>query len=148
MMSTQKVAEDFVAAWQAGDADTLTALAADGFTFSGAVPEPLPLQPIIGLILTLKDAFPDIQYNAKIQRVEGNVVHLTPHLTGAHTGDLDLTAMGLGVIPATGKSINLPEETARITVEGDKVVNYHVDPIPGGGLPGILAQLGIAAPQG
>jgi hypothetical protein len=146
-MSTQTIAEDFVSAWQAGDADTLTALAADGFTFSGAVPEPLPLQPVIGLILTLKKAFPDIQYNARIQRVEGNVVHVTPHLTGTHTGDLDLTAMGMGVIPPTGRSFNLPEETGRLTVEGDKVVNFRIDPIPGGGLPGILAQLGIAAPQ-
>jgi hypothetical protein len=146
-MNTQKVAEAFAAAWQAGDADTLTILATDNFTFSGAVPEPLPLNAVIGLILTLKKAFPDLQYNATIQRVEGNIAHLTPHLTGTHTGDLDLTAMGLGIIPPSGKSINLPEETAQITVEGGKVVNYYVVPTPGGGLLGILTQLGVEAPQ-
>lgn len=147
MINTQKVAEAFVAAWQASDTDTLTELATDNFTFSGAVPEPLPLNAVIGLILTLKKAFPDLQYNASIQQVEGNVAHLTPHLPGTHTGDLDLTMMGLGIIPPSGKSINLPEETAQITVEGGKVVNYHVVPTAGGGLPGILTQLGVEAPQ-
>ena len=144
-MSTQTVAEAFAAAWQDADVTTLTALAADNFTFSGAVPEPLPLPPVIGLILTLKHAFPNLQYNAQVQRVEGSVAHLAPRVTGTHTADLDLTPMGMGVIPATGISINLPQEIARITVEAEKVVNYHIDPVPGGGLPGILAQVGVAA---
>ena len=40
---------------------------------------------------------------------EGDNVILTLHFEGIHTGDLDLSAMGMGVIPASGKRVETPK---------------------------------------
>jgi hypothetical protein len=44
------------------------------------------------------------------------------HIEGTHTGDLDLSALGLGAIPASGKKIVWPEATSKWKVEGGKFV--------------------------
>jgi hypothetical protein len=48
------------------------------------------------------------------------------------------------VTPATHKSFATPREHGRVTIKGDKVASWVVDRIEGGGLKGILGQLGIA----
>jgi hypothetical protein len=75
------------------------------------------------------------------------VVRTTNQLTGTHSGDLDLSGMGMGVIPATGKSFSLPPEESEATVEGGKMVALHVYSTPEGGLAGILRQIGVEIPQ-
>jgi hypothetical protein len=42
--------------------------------------------------------------------------------------------------------VSLPAEGLTATVLGDRLVNYHVALVVGGGLPGILAQLGATIP--
>lgn len=80
--------------------------------------------------------------------MEGNVVRVTNQLTGTHTNDFDLSAMGLGVFPATGKSISNPEEQGETTVKDNKITSVHINAVEGGGLMGILKQLGVEPPQG
>jgi len=145
-MGTKETAQAFINAWQSGDPAEVAAVCADNFTFSGAVPQALDVQAAGGLVAIMKNAFPDIQYHTRITHIEGDVVHVVNQVTGTHTGDLDLTPMGLGVIPATRRTFSLPEELGRITIAGDKVVNFHVDAPSNGGLPGILAQIGVTMP--
>jgi hypothetical protein len=54
--------------------------------------------------------------------------------------------MGLPKIPATGKTIRLPEEQARCTVEKGKIIRVEIEANPEGGVPGILKQLGVEMP--
>ncbi len=64
----------------------------------------------------------------------------------AWTIDLDLSAMGLGVIPASGKKIVWPEDTAAFTIQGNKIVSIK----PYGDFAGIesfLAALGVTPPS-
>ena len=145
-MSTREFAESFAEAFNAGDYDTVASYLADDFQFSGPVPEPIDGKQWIGMSKTLKAAFPDIKYNLRVVGVEGNVVTTVTQLTGTHTGDLDLTAMGMGVIPATGKSFSNPEERGETTVNGDKIVSMRIPPTEGAGLMGILAQIGVKPP--
>jgi hypothetical protein len=51
-------------------------------------------------------------------------------------------------IPATGKSISNPEERGETTVKDNKVTSVHINAVEGGGLMGILKQLGVEPPQG
>lgn len=53
---------------------------------------------------------------------DNDSVILTFHFEGTHSGDLDLTAMGLDLIPASGKSVVTPESQSRFMVEGDRIV--------------------------
>jgi hypothetical protein len=68
------------------------------------------------------------------------------HFEGTHPGDLDLSAMGLGVVPAGGKKIIWLEARAKLTAEGDKIV--RMEPYAGAvGLQAFLAALGLELPS-
>ncbi len=64
------------------------------------------------------------------------------HFEGTHTGDLDMSPLGVGVIPASGKHIVWPDADVKITVEGGKIVQEE----PHGdyrGLAAFLEPLGV-----
>ena len=67
-----------------------------------------------------------------------------PQVSGTHTGDLDLTALGLGIIPPSGRAFRLPEETARITVEGAR---WSITMSIQSQRAACLAQLGVTVPH-
>jgi hypothetical protein len=94
----------------------------------------------------LQAGIPDWSFNLSDVQVTGNVAHTTHQISGTHTGNLDLSPMGMPVIPATGKSFKLPVEHADLTYEGNKLTRFHADVAAGGGLPGILQQLGVEMP--
>jgi hypothetical protein len=48
-------------------------------------------------------------------------------------------------MPPTGKKVSA-KDVFVVTVEGDKVSHLHVDSPGGGGLPALLAQLGVNLP--
>ena len=77
---------------------------------------------------------------------EGDDVIVSYQWEGTHTGDLDLSALGLGVIPASGKRIVWPEATSVFTIKGGKIVSIK----PYGdssGMEEFLKPLGIAMPS-
>jgi predicted ester cyclase len=128
-MDPQEIAQAFVEAYNAGDFETASTFLADDFQFSGPVPEPVGKEAFIGLSMTLSAGLPDLNFDARVVGVEGNVVKVTHQLSGTHTADLDLTAMGMDVVPATGKSFSAAVEHFDYTVEGDKIVSFHTEPI-------------------
>jgi predicted ester cyclase len=148
MMDVKEITYAFIEAFQAGDFDTAAAYLADDFVFSGPTPEPISGAAWMGLSAVLRAAFPDLNYNFRVVSVDGNVVTTTNQLYGTHTGDLDLSGMGLGIVPATGKTISLPEEGSEAVVEGGKLVSLHVHSTPAGGIMGILSQLGVEVAAG
>jgi predicted ester cyclase len=147
MMSTRDLAEAFIKAFEAGDFDTVASYLSDDFAFSGPTPQPVGKDEWIWMSKVLKAGFPDLRYNIRVIGVEGNVVRTVLQLTGTHTADLDLSFMGMGIIPATGGRVSNPEEKGETTVEGDKIVAMHVHSTPETGLAGMLAQLGVQLPQ-
>jgi predicted ester cyclase len=145
-MGTQEVAQAFLDAQNAKDFDTVATYLADHFQFSGPVPEPIGGAEWVGLLKVLAAAFPDLQLNVNMTSVEGNVVGTTNQLSGTHTADLDLSMMGMGVVPATGRSFSLPVEEGEGVWDGDKIVSIHIPSGEGSGLMGILAQIGVEPP--
>jgi len=145
-MNAEEITRAMFAAHEAGDFDTVASYLSDDMVFSGPVPEPVSGEQWLGLSRLLSVAFPDWSFNLSDVQVTGNVARTTHQVTGTHTGDLDLSPLGMPVVPATGKAIKLPEEHAEVTVEGGKVVRLHTDTPPGGGVPGILQQLGVEMP--
>jgi len=95
---------------------------------------------------TLGQAFTDYGFVLKDVREEGDFVIMTGHFEGTHTADLDMSAMGVGIIPASGKKIVWPEASAKITVEGDKII--RMEPYAGAaGMQAWLAALGVEPPS-
>jgi predicted ester cyclase len=146
-VNTEEIAEVYADAFNAGDLDTLADLLADDFQFSGPVPEPIDRDQFLVLMEVMWNAFPDLQFNTRLVDISRNVVRFTNQLAGTHTGDLDLSFMGMGVIPATGRSFSMAREDGESVVDDGYVVSTHIYPTEGAGLIAILDQLGIKVPR-
>lgn len=146
-MNTQELAQAFEQVINTGDWDTVASYLADDFQFSGPVPEPVGAAEWIRLNRTMQAGMPDMSVNLRIISVEGDVIRSVDQLTGTHTADLDLTPLGIGVIPATGRKVSLPQESGVARVRDGKVVSIELNTPENGGLVGLLAQLGVEPPQ-
>ncbi len=145
-MSTQLVADEFLAAFKARNIEACKACLTEDFLFTGAMPDPVNADRWMGTIMGMQAAFPDINYNIEVTKVDGDKIHTTTQLAGTHTGDWDLSIMGMGVIPATGKSFSNPKESGVMTVKNGKIATYNIETSKEGGLVGMFAQLGIPMP--
>ena len=128
---------------QKGDFENARSMLADDFQFSGPIPEPINREAWLGMSVSLKTAFPDLDYHFKVIGTEGDVVRSTAQLSGTHSGAFDLTNMDMGVIPATNKSFSAKPEKTKITVKEDKITSWAVEPTEGAGLMAILKQLDV-----
>ena len=126
------------------DLDGYAESLADDVTFEGPFPRPLGKDAYLNTMRNLINAFPDLDYHYRVIDADDEHVRYASYMTGTHTGDLDLTAMGMGIIPPTGKSFKTVEEEGEVwfTDEGKaKRIVIHTE--EGGGLQGMLAQLGV-----
>jgi predicted ester cyclase len=100
----------------------------------------------LGMAHLLLSAFTDFKWVRSDLRQEGDGVIMSGHFEGRHTGDLDLSAMGVGVVPASGKMIVWPQASVEYKVAGDKIISEK----PHGGASGMeamLAPLGVKLPS-
>jgi len=148
-MNPREIVQALLDSVQRGDFQKARFLVSKDCQFSGPAPESIKREAWMGINKNLKKAFPNLDYNFHVDRVDGldgGVVKISAELKGTHTGVLDLSPLGLGVAPATNKSFATPHEHGRVTIKGDKVASWVVEPIEGGGLMGILGQLGLTVP--
>jgi hypothetical protein len=93
----------------------------------------------------LYSAFPDLKYMWDDHKEEGNDLIATFHWEGTFTHDLDLSAMGMGVIKATGKKLVWPEFKARFTVRNEQITSIREIV---GGMEPFLEPLGVKMAAG
>jgi predicted ester cyclase len=145
-MDTKETVQSLIDAIQMGDFKRAKSLLSNDFKFSGPVPEPISADAWMGMSASLKAAFPDLDYQFKIEGINGDTVNISADLRGTHKGDLDLTAMHMGVIPATGKSFKAAHEHGKATLRDGKITAWTMEPTEGAGLMAILGQLGVKIP--
>jgi len=68
------------------------------------------------------------------------------HISGTQTAPLSLPALGIQSFAATGKHVQLPYEQLTATVKNGKLTRLEAEHVEGGGVPGVLAQLGAKMP--
>ncbi len=145
-MNKRETVQALVDAVQKGDFENVKSMLADDFQFSGPIPEPINKEAWLGMSLSLKTAFPDLDYHFKVIGADGDVVRSTAQLSGTHSGPFDLTGMNLGMIPATNKTFSTKSEKTKITVKDGKITLWAVEPNDGAGLMEILKQLDARLP--
>jgi hypothetical protein len=143
-MNRIDVVKQSLAAIEKNDYSKIRSNATAGTMFDGPVPEPVNLDGFINLQKALIDAMPDWKFNARDYQERGNSVICAVQISGTHTRTLSLPMIPHAV-EATRKHVQLPQEHLEFTFEGDKISRIHVDPVKGGGVMGLLDQLGVKA---
>ena len=145
-MNKREIVQSLMDSIQKGDFVHAKTMLADNFQFSGPVPTPINRDSWLGMSASLKTAFPNLDYHFNVIGAQGDVVKTTSQLSGTHTDAFDLTAMNMGVIPATDKDFSVKVEKTKVTVKDNKVTSWAVEPTDGAGLSAILDQLGVKVP--
>ena len=145
-MNKREIVQSLMDSIQEGDFVKAKSLLTDDFQFSGPIPKPASREDWLTMSANLKTAFPDLNYHFIVTDTDGDVVKTTSQLTGTHTGSFDLTAMKMGVIPATDKRFSSKIEKTKITVKNNLIQSWVVEPTDGAGLNAILGQLGVKLP--
>jgi predicted ester cyclase len=144
-MSVEQVARDFVT--NMTDAEKTKAhLTADAMVSGGVLPQPLPAMEAFNLVGAMQAAFPDLKFEVEQVTVNGDQATVNLQLIGTNTGPLNMPLPGMpGSIPPTGKKVSA-KDVFVLTVQDDKVSHMRVESPAGGGLPGLLAQMGVNLP--
>ncbi|MBI5935137.1 MAG: ester cyclase [Chloroflexi bacterium] len=142
-MNKREIVQALLDSIQKGNFESAKSMLTEDFVFSGPVPEPINAEAWLGMSLSMKTAFPDLDYHFKMIGADGDVVRSTAQLSGTHSGAFDLTDMNMGVIPATNNAFSTKMAKTRVTVKNGKIAAWETEPTTGAGLKAILGQLGV-----
>ena len=146
-MNAINVVKAGLAASESGQTSKFSDSLTDDMVFAGPVPQPVGKHEFVGLMTAMVAAIPDWKFNATDFKENGNQVTMTFQITGTQTGELNLPMPGFQKLPPTGKHVSLPKEPTTVTVKDGKISRLEATVVPGGGVAGVLAQLGVPRPQ-
>ncbi len=136
-----------LAGMEMGQPGKMSEILADDMVFAGPVPEPVGKREFVGLQTAMVAAMPDWKFNATDFKQNGDQVTASFQITGTQTRELNLPMPGFPKVPASGRHVSLPREPITITLKNGKVNRLESASVPGGGVPGVLAQLGVQMPK-
>lgn len=145
-MSPVDVVKTFITALQAGDMEEAARFMSDDFVERGWTPEPLDGRAFLAMMSALRGAMPDFSFHLSEPRGRGEEVEALISISGTHTRDLALPEFGLPLIPYSGVAVQLPQVQATFRVKENKIAEMLVESLPGGGLSGLLQQIGTELP--
>lgn len=117
---------------------------ADIFVGSGWTPRPLTKDAFLRVFAALKEGIPNLAFHPDHLRQENETtISAILHITGHQTDSFILPELGTPPIPQTDNSIIMPAEPVKLTIENDLISNLTIQRVAGGGIHGLLRQLGI-----
>ena len=147
MGAARQAAEAVTTALENHDVQRARAWLADDFTFHDpSSPQgPMSADEWLAANESVFRAFPDFSFNFDVMREEGNHAWVSTQMQGTHSGDWDLSRMGMGTVPASGRTVSTGKSVTRGTVNNDgKIQRIEVvEQDEGGGMIGILQQVGV-----
>lgn len=98
----------------------------------------------LAFLTALYSGFPDWHYDYdQVEYIDGRyAIHWRQG--GTHTALLALP--GIDPVPATGRTVIIPEHYFRYDVADGLITCIHPDPVQGGAPRGILEQIGVVLP--
>ncbi len=125
------------------DVGLIASTVSDRLRFVGAT-RSLDRSQFLAFIAALYSGFPDWHYAYdRVEEVDGRLA-IKWRQGGTHTALLALP--GIDAVPATGRSVIIPEHYFFYEVTDGLITVIHPDPIPGGAPRGILEQIGVVLP--
>lgn len=151
-MNGADIVKQFIVALESQEYTLASDYLADDFTFTSNLPRPLDKRQFITLMKELKYGMPNMSLNVSDIHETNNELlqeqdaECTVQLTGTQSNTMELVPLSLPPISETNRLVRLPVEHWHFTCEHNKIAAIVVPPVPGGGIPGLLAQLGINIP--
>lgn len=145
-MKAKNIVKTLMTALQSGDLEVAASLLCDDFVLQGWTLEPLGKSGLLAMQSELLNAMPDFSYGLSELKQRNGRVSALIHVCGTHSSDLALPMVGVELIPATGLAIDLPQVHTAYQLEDGRVKAMVVEAVPGGGLGGLLQQIGAELP--
>ncbi len=146
-VSSIDLVKGWMSAYESGNLDYLREHTSEDFAISGASPQPISMRDLTEMLPGLIRAFPDWRFNASNYKVVGDKVTCSVRITLIHSGVLDLPMLNIHGFQPTGKRVRLPLEQNTYVLKDGKVAHLEVENVEGGGIPGILTQIGAMQAQ-
>ncbi len=143
MSGLPPVMRRYIEGLKARDVDAIARTVSEDLAFVGAT-RTLTKPRFLEMLRAIYAGFPDWSYDHDEPDVRGGRITIRWRQGGTHTATLALP--GLDPVPATGRTVRIPEQPFHYRVQGDAIVEIRPDPIPGGAPRGILEQIGIPSP--
>lgn len=141
--SSTAVVRALLDAVDAGDWDRARDLTSEDFEKrTHIVSEPIGREQWLDIHRRLHEAMPDMRHNPSDFHENADRVEFMVRVTGTHTGTLSLPELGVEGIPATGRRVEWQPQSDSFEVRDGKVVGGESQIPPGGGVPGMLEQIG------
>lgn len=145
-MENSKIVEEVFSGMERNDFTKAESYASKDMKVTGAAPIPLGANEFFGTMKALVAGIPDWKFNYKLGSESKNIVETKIKITGTHTREIPSPLPGVKNIAPTNKTIRMPEEKVTFTFNNNKVINVNVEKVQGGGVPGLLKQLGVEVP--
>lgn len=112
----------------------------------GFTQQPMDKNAMLNMMKLFKASFPNLGHLLSNIHQEGYLVKVSVQLSGTNTNPLDLTSLGIGVVPATRKFIIFPTSNYEFTVVDGKIeVEKDVSPAsPNRRMSGMLRAMNVS----
>jgi hypothetical protein len=146
IMSATDTVKTFMAALEGNEFEEAASYLADDFLMTGWTPQPLNKAAFLDVMKGLKGGIPGLIFNLHNVSEQDNTVRGTIQVAGYQTDAINLPALSLPPIPQMGRSVSLPTEDVAFHVENNRILSMIVHHVAGGGIQGLLHQLGTDSP--
>jgi hypothetical protein len=140
-MNSAEIVKTVITALQSGDFSEAANYMASDFTLVGWMSQPLNQRQFLALQAELDAAMPDFSYHLSDLHRHADEVEGLIQVTGTHTRTLALPPLGIPPMRETGQQVVLPQVPVTFLLKEDKITEMRVQPVPGGGMEGLLQQL-------
>lgn len=142
--SNSDIVKNLMNALEANDKEVAANYLADTFIASGWTPQSVNKNAFLNIITEIKEGIPGLIFNLhNVQETNERTVTATMQIAGYQSDSFIIPELGTPPIPQTASSVNMPPEDVRYTLEHGLVTSMYVQPREGGGIRGLLRQLGI-----
>ena len=147
-MSAIDTVNTYMTALQSGDIELAADTMSDDFVMSGFAPKELNKNQFLSTYSNLLASMPDLSFNMADELSEADgVVQVEIEITGTHLNQLSLPVLGIQPIEPTGLAVTLAQTKTTYHVNSEnKVTRMEMQPVVGGGLEGLLQQVGAELP--
>ena len=137
----------FIAALEVNDLTLAGSYLTDDFLANGWTPLPLDKKGFLSVIGGLKAGIPGLIFNMhNITHENDEEVNATFQIAGYQTDSFILPTLGLPPVPQMARSVSMPTEDVSFTFLNGKMKILTFKHTEGGGIIGLLHQLGFDVP--